>query len=406
MKSLLYILLGSLGIWGFISIGNPFAGSSENLALPDEVDYNFHIRPILSDKCFACHGPDANNREAGLRLDEPEQALAELPESPGKFAWTPKNLKQSEAIQRIHDTDPQVQMPPPESHLSLSETEIALLEKWVEQGASYKAHWAFIPPSQPEIPEVSIRDWPNTPIDHFILARLDQEGMKPSARATPETLIRRASFSLTGLPPKAGWVDAFTEGPSQATYEALIDSLLQSPSYGEHMAAYWMDVARYADSDGYLDDKHRDFSPWRDWVIEAFNQNMSYKDFVSWQIAGDLIPGASQEQKLATAFNRMHKKNSEAGIVFEEYRVEYVADRTNTFGKAFLGLSMECAKCHDHKYDPISQADYFKLFGFFNSTFEMGHAVYGPDQTPGPAMLLEDREVRARRLFLEKQIEK
>ena len=297
-------------------------------------------------------------------------------------------------------------MPPPESHLSLSETEIALLEKWVEQGASYKAHWAFIPPSQPEIPEVSIRDWPNTPIDHFILDRLDQEGIKPSARATPETLIRRASFSLTGLPPKAGWVDAFTEGPSQATYEALIDSLLQSPSYGEHMAAYWMDVARYADSDGYLDDKHRDFSPWRDWVIEAFNQNMSYKDFVSWQIAGDLIPGASQEQKLATAFNRMHKKNSEAGIVFEEYRVEYVADRTNTFGKAFLGLSMECAKCHDHKYDPISQADYFKLFGFFNSTFEMGHAVYGPDQTPGPAMLLEDREVRARRLFLEKQIDK
>ena len=404
MKSLLYLFLGSLGIWGFISLGNPFANSNQNSDLPDQIDYNFHIRPILSDKCFACHGPDANNQEAGLRLDKAEFALEELPESPGKFAWIPKNPSKSEALIRMQSEDPTVQMPPPESHLSLTAGEIALIEAWVEQGATYKEHWAFIPPKPPVLPENANKASGIHGVDYLIQRKLEEVGLDPSPPAKLETLARRASFSLTGLPPKQEWVEALSYG--YLSYEALIDSLLISPSYGEHMAAYWMDVARYADSDGYLDDKHRDFSPYRDWVIEAFNRNMPYKDFVSWQIAGDLLPGASQDQKLATAFNRLHRKNSEAGIVFEEYRVEYVADKTNTFGKAFLALSMECARCHDHKYDPISQEEYFKLFGFFNSTSEIGHAVYGPDQTPGPALLLEDREVKEKRLFLEKEIEK
>ena len=304
----------------------------------------------------------------------------------------------------MQSEDPTVQMPPPESHLSLTTGEIALIEAWVEQGATYKEHWAFIPPQALDLPRNV-----NSPsgihgIDYLIENKLREMGLAPSPSASPEILARRAAFSLTGLPPKQKWLEALSS--QSLSYDAFLDSLLGALSYGEHMAAYWMDVARYADSDGYLDDKHRDFSPYRDWVIEAFNQNMPYKDFVSWQIAGDLFPNASQDQKLATAFNRLHRKNSEAGIVFEEYRVEYVADKANTFGKAFLALSMECARCHDHKYDPISQKEYFQLFGFFNSTAEIGHAVYGPDQTPGPSLLLEDGEVKERRLFLEKEIEK
>ena len=214
-------------------------------------------------------------------------------------------------------------------------------------------------------------------------------------------MIRRAYFDITGLPPSLEAIDAFLLDDSPNAYEKVIDRLFASEQYGERMAADWMDVARYADSDGYLDDKHRDFTPWRDWVIKAFNENLPYDEFVTWQLAGDLLPDATQEQILATSFNRLHKKNSEAGIVFEEYRVEYVADRTNTFGKAFLGLSLECARCHDHKYDPISQKEYFQFFGFFNSTNEMGHAVYGPDQTPGPALLLTDEETQNQIAYLE-----
>ena len=224
--------------------------------------------------------------------------------------------------------------------------------------------------------------------------------MKPTCnRADPpqkKYSSRRASFDLTGLPPSLGEIDAFLADESPDAFQRVLDRLLDSPAYGERMAAFWMDIARYADSDGYLDDKHRDFSPWRDWVIRAFNDNLPYDDFVTWQLAGDLLPDASQDQILATAFNRLHKKNSEAGIVFEEFRSEYVADRTNTFGKAFLGLTLECARCHDHKYDPISQKDYFQFYSFFNSTDEIGHAVYGPDQTPGPALLLTNDARRIR----------
>ncbi|NRB53822.1 MAG: DUF1553 domain-containing protein [Saprospiraceae bacterium] len=365
-------------------------------SLPEMLDYNFHVRPILSDKCFACHGPDAENREAGLRLDRSEDAFKLLESGAGK-AIVSKHPDKSEAYLRMISNDEELIMPPPESHLKLSAEEIAIIKRWIEQGAEYKPHWAFVPPVKHKLPKVEDKSWGQQPIDYFVLNKLESLGLAPSEAATKETLIRRVTFDLTGLPPTLEEIDDFVQDKSENAYEKVVDRLLASTAYGERMAADWMDVARYADSDGYLDDKHRAFYPWRDWVINAFNRNMPYDQFISWQIAGDQIPNASKESTLATAFNRLHKKNSEAGIVFEEYRVEYVADRTNTLGKGILGLSLECARCHDHKYDPISQKDYYQLFGFFNSTFEMGTPVYGPGQVPGPALLLssekEDMEI-------------
>ena len=355
------------------------------------LDYNADIRPILSDKCFNCHGPDSNTREAGLRLDLAAAAYAELPETPGKFAIQPKKPARSELVARILHTDPEAQMPPPDSKLSLSSEEKETLVRWIEQGAEYKPLWSLIPPDSPA----------HGAIDTYVNQQLADRELEPAPRASKESLIRRAAFDLTGLPPTLEEIDTFLADTSPEAFEQVIDQYLASPAYGERMAALWMDIARYADSDGYLDDKHRDFSPWRDWVISAFNSNMPYDQFVTWQLAGDLLPNPSQEKILATAFNRLHKKNSEAGIVFEEFRTEYVADRTNTFGKAFLGLTMECARCHDHKYDPISQKEYYQLFGFFNSTDEIGHAVYGPDQTPGPALLLNTDLQQAQRDSLE-----
>ncbi len=355
--------------------------------LPDDIDYNFHVKPILSDKCFHCHGPDAENREANLRLDLEEMAYQAL-ESGDGYAIVPGRPGESQLYRRIISEDSEALMPPPDSHLELSEEEKAILTKWIEQGAEYKPHWAFVPPSKPKLPRVQDPSWVRQPIDHFVLSELQSREMMPSNQASKETLIRRVTFDLTGLPPTLGEIDQFIADDSPEAYGNLVDRLLASNAYGERMAADWMDVARYADSDGYLDDKHREFYPWRNWVIEAFNKNMPYDQFITWQLAGDQIPEASKESTLATAFNRLHKRNSEAGIVFEEYRVEYVADRTNTLGTGILGLSLECARCHDHKFDPISQKDYYQLFGFFNSTFEMGSAIYGPEQVPGPSLLL------------------
>ena len=365
-------------------------------SLPPVMDYNFHVRPILSDNCFACHGPDAENRKAGLRLDLADEARKALSEGRGR-AIVPGSPEKSQAYARIVSQDEEYIMPPPDSHLKLSPREMAIIKKWIEQGAVYKPHWAFVPPAPGDLPEVEDPSWAKQPIDYYVLDKLGRHDLSPSEAASKETLIRRVTFDLTGLPPTLEEVEDFVNDKTPDAYAKVVDRLLASQAYGERMAADWMDVARYADSDGYLDDKHREFYPWRDWVIEAFNRNMPYDQFITWQIAGDLMPGASKESTLATAFNRLHRKNSEAGIVFEEYRVEYVADRTNTVGKGILGLSMECARCHDHKYDPISQKDYYRLFGFFNSTFEIGTPVYGPGQVPGPSLLLstpeEDEEI-------------
>ncbi len=356
--------------------------------LPAKLDFNYDVKPILSDKCFACHGPDAKKRKADLRLDIAEEAYRALGKSGNYHAIVPGKSSKSVAVSRILSDDPEIVMPTPESHLSLTVKEKATLVKWIEEGAEYQPHWSFIKPEKKKSPKVDNEDWVKNPIDNYVLQKLEAKGITPAERATKETLIRRASFDLCGLPPTLAEIDRFIADKSPDAYEKMIDRYLASPAYGERMAVDWMDVARYTDSDGYLDDKHREVSPWRDWVIQALNKNMSYQQFVTWQLAGDLVKNKSKESVLATAFNRLHRRNSEAGIIYEEYRVDYVADRANTLGKAFLGLSVECARCHDHKYDPISQKDYYRMFGFFNSTNEIGTAVYGHDQTPGPSLLL------------------
>lgn len=334
-----------------------------------EVDYNFQIRPILSDKCFKCHGPDAKTREADLRLDTPEGAYAALKDNPHAKALVPGSPETSEIYLRLISEDPQSVMPPKESNLSLTPDEIQLIKKWIEQGGKYKPHWAFIAPKKAVLPEAD-EDWVSNEIDYFVYDKAKENGLKPSEEADNATLIKRLSLDITGLPPNIELQSRKIK--TQSDYNKLVDDLLKSKHYGENMALDWLDVARYADSHGYQDDGLRTMWPWRDWVIHAFNQNYSYKKFVTYQLAGDLIKEQNLESVLATGFNRNHKITQEGGVIDEEYRTEYVTDRTNTFGKAFLALTFECAKCHDHKYDPISQKDYFSTFAFFNQVPEKG----------------------------------
>ena len=277
--------------------------------IPQKVDFNYHIKPILSDRCFACHGPDENTMEAGLRFDIEEKALAKL--ESGLRAIVPGNLNKSEMYHRILTEDAEEMMPPPESNLTLSEYEKALLIRWIEQGAEYKPHWSFIPPEKPAVPEVIQKEWAQNPIDNFVLARIEQEGLAPAEEADKETLIRRVSFDLTGLPPTVEETDAFLTDNSPDAYEKVVDRLLASPHYGERMANEWLDVARYADTHGYQDDGMRNMSPWRDWVIGAFNQNLPFDQFVTWQLAGDMLPNPTREQILATGFNRNHLQSQE-----------------------------------------------------------------------------------------------
>jgi len=350
--------------------------------LPEEIDYNLHIKPLLSDRCFACHGPDKNSRKADLRLDTEEGAIMALGEEKNRMAIVGGNPHKSEVFARMFTDDPELVMPPPESNLTLNEYEKALITRWIEDGAPYKPHWSFIPPEKNELPEVKEKDWVQNPIDNFVLKKLEQENLNPSPKATKEILIRRLAFDLTGLPPEVEQIDRFLADDSPEAYEKIVDEFLASPHYGERVATEWLDLARYADSHGYQDDGMRNMWPWRDWVIEKFNENMPLDTFITWQLAGDLLPEPNKEQLLATAFNRNHMQSQEGGIVSEEYRVEYVADRTQTFGKAFLGLTVECARCHDHKYDPVSQEEYFKLFGFFNNVNETGQIPYSGEASP------------------------
>jgi hypothetical protein len=356
--------------------------------LPEVVDFNFHVRPILSDRCFKCHGPDDRARKAGLRLDTEAGALAAL--ESGRRAVVPRSTRRSALVHRILSTDPTVMMPTPESHLTLNDYERAVLVRWIEQGAAWKPHWAFIPPVKAAPPATGDTRTGASEIDAFVVARLRQEGLAPAPEASRERLLRRVTFDLTGLPPTLEELDAFLRDEAPGAYERAVDRLLASPAYGEHMAAEWMDVARFADSHGYQDDGMRDMSPWRDWVIRAFNRNLAFDDFITWQLAGDLLPQPSHEQVLATAFNRHHMQSQEGGIVPEEYRVEYVADRVDTFGRAFLGLTMDCARCHDHKYDPVLQREYFELFGFFNSINESGQIPYSG--MPSPTLAIGNEE--------------
>ncbi len=364
-------LVGVLGMVAYLSMS---PAQADDGGVPDVVDFNFHVRPILSDKCFKCHGPDANKREAGLRLDTEEGAFAALKEDPSKHVIVAGNPLESALYQRIIASDTSILMPPPSANLSLTQTEIAILKKWIQQGATYKKHWSFIAPVRPTVPKVDADIEPVNPIDNFIFAKLEEKGLEPSATADKETLLKRVSMDITGLPPSVELQDKFLNDASPDAYEKIVDELLKSRHYGEKMAIHWLDLARYADSHGYQDDSYRTMWPWRDWVIHAFNKNYPFSTFLTWQLAGDMLPNATKEQILATGFNRNHKITQEGGVIDEEYRIEYVTDRTNTFGKAFLALTLECSKCHDHKYDPISQKEYYSTFAFFDRVPERGLA--------------------------------
>ena len=359
--------------------------------LPQALDFNIHVKPILSDKCFLCHGPDKANQKAGLRLDIAEAAHGELPENPGFRAITKGNLKKSQLFHRIISDDPEVTMPSPESNLKLTAYEKAVLVKWIEDGAEYKPHWAFIKPETNVPPKVVSEDWVKNPIDNFVAKKLERNNLQPSKEADKELLLRRVTFDLTGLPPTLKEIEIFLSDNSENAYEKEIDRLLTTQAYGEKMAMDWMDLARFADTHGYSLDRYRDMSPWRDWVIKAFNENMPYDQFILWQIAGDLLPNPTKEQILATAFNRMHPQNMEGGIIPEEFRVEYVLDRVNTAGQAFMALSVGCARCHDHKYDPISQKSYYEMSAFFNSVNESGQ-ISIDGSMPVPTILYTSEE--------------
>jgi hypothetical protein len=354
--------------------------------LPEKIDFNYHVKPLLSDRCFACHGPDEKSRKGKLRLDTREGAFKALEH--GLAVIKPGEAKMSELVRRITSVHPDELMPPPKSNLALNKEEIEVLRRWIQQGAEWKKHWAFIPVAQVAVPSIKNDRWARNDIDRFILARLNLERLAPAPEAIKERLLRRLTFDLTGLPPTLDEIDAFLRDTSPEACERVVDRLLASPAYGERMGVEWLDVARYADTYGYQADRFNHVWPWRDWVISAFNRNIRFDDFIRWQIAGDLLPGATREQRLATAFNRLHRQTNEGGSVDEEFRVEYNADRVHTTAVAFLGLTMECARCHDHKYDPITQKDYYRLFAFFNSTDESGLYSHFTDAIPSPTVLL------------------
>jgi hypothetical protein len=350
------------------------------------VEFNRDVRPILSDRCFLCHGPDAAAKNVPRRLDLEADAKADRA---GRRAIVESNPAASELIRRINAADA-TRMPPAYSRLELTPKEKDTLHEWIAQGARWQVHWAFLPPIRPDPPAVRDRAWPRNPIDRFILARVEREGLRPSPEAAPARLLRRAALDLTGIPPAPDEVEAFT---NDRAWERAVDRLLASPRYGERMAAIWLDAARYADTNGYQYDGERSMWRWRDWVIEAFNTNMPYDRFAVEQIAGDLLPNATLDQRIATGFNRNHRGNTEDGIIAEEYAVEYVVDRVETTATVFLGLTMGCARCHNHKYDPITQREFYQLFAYFNNVPELGRAMkYGNSPPVIPAPTAEQQE--------------
>ncbi len=358
-----------------------------------EISFNRDIRPILSDNCFACHGPDERTREGGLRLDLREAATREHKGSRGIHPGAPES---SSIMARITTEDPEDRMPPSDSNKTLSSHEVELLREWIKQGAEWQDHWAFVPPTRPEVPPVASHAGAPAinPIDNFVRHRLKQEGLTPSEEAQREILIRRATFDLTGLPPTLEQVDAFVNDDDANAYEKVVDRLLASERYGERMALQWMDAARYGDTSVFHADGPRDMWPWRDWVIQAYNANKPFNEFTLEQIAGDLIPNATLEQKIASAFNRNNGTTDEGGVIPEEYRIEYAVDRVKTTATVWLALSMECGQCHDHKYDPISQKDYYGFFAFFNQSSDKGMQTRKGNAEPLVRFFTEDQEIR------------
>jgi Protein of unknown function (DUF1553)/Protein of unknown function (DUF1549)/Planctomycete cytochrome C len=349
------------------------------------IDFSKQIRPILSDNCFQCHGPDEGQRKAKLRLDTKQGAFVKL--RGGGFAIVPGKPGESKLLERITAADPSERMPPARTNKKLTPQQIELFQQWIEQGASYADHWAFVAPQRPALPQVQRKDWPRNGLDYFILARLEKEGLQPAPEADPVALIRRLTLDLTGLPPTPAEVDGFMAdcgiriGDSkdnsairipQSAIEKVVNRLLASPHFGERMAVDWLDAARFADTHGYHIDSGRDMSRWREWIIDAFNSNMPFDQFTIEQLAGDLLPNATLSQKVASGFNRNHMINFEGGAIPEEYHNAYIVDRVNTTATVWLGLTMTCAQCHDHKYDPISQKEYYQLYAFFHNVPESG----------------------------------
>ena len=350
----------------------------------DSIDFNRDIRPILSENCFFCHGPDSDERQADLRLDVREEAI--------------EYIESGDVLDRINSDDPDLVMPPPESKIALTKVQKDTLKSWIESGAAYARHWAFEPlPKEIEVPSSADADWCRDEIDFFVSAQHRSKNLSPSPLASPERWLRRATLDLTGLPPSPKQIAEFEKQLSangDDAFASAVDSLLSSEAFGQHMATGWLDVARYADSYGYQSDKLNTQWPYRDWVVRAINDNLPYDQFLKWQLAGDLLPNPTRDQRLATAFNRIHRLNNEGGAVFEEWRLENVADRVHTFGTAVLGLTLECCRCHDHKYDPISMREYYSISAFFNSIDESG--VYDRTQkVPCPSILLPTREQQA-----------
>ncbi|MFO0950334.1 MAG: DUF1549 domain-containing protein [Isosphaeraceae bacterium] len=365
----------------FVLAACPLVARAEDQAAA-KVDYNFDVRPILSDRCFLCHGPDERARKADLRLDQSESAVESGAVVPGK-------PDESELIRRITlPAGHADHMPPARTNLSVSPAEVETLRRWIAQGAEYRPHWAFTPPprSVPE-PKVSDPTWPASPVDRFVLARLDREGLKPSKPASKEEWLRRVTLDLTGLPPTPAEADAFLKDESPRALDRVADRLLSSRRFGERMALEWLDVARYADSFGYQADGDTNVWPWRDWVIRAFNTNLPYDQFVTWQIAGDRLPNPTTDHAPGHRVLPAQPDDQRGGSIPEEWRNEYVSDRVHTFGTAFLGLTFECSRCHDHKYDPITMRDYYGLGAFFNSIDEWGtydSCRVPPDSDPRP----------------------
>ena len=402
--ALLYFLVPFLGITFFKNISNnpvqkitiieenTTINTSQEIITYDVVDFNYDVKPILSDKCYACHGPDDKARQANLRLDIKSGIETALELNNNQYILDVKHVENSELIKRIESEELNFVMPPPESNLKLSENEKIILKKWIEQGAKWEPHWSYTKPKLYDIPKTIFEDWPTNEIDFFISKKIEENGLKPSPKENKEILLRRVSFDITGLPPTIDQIDSFINDNSKDAYEKVVDRLLKSSSFGERMASIWMDLARYGDSHGYQDDQERIMWPWRDWVIHAYNDNLPYDKFITWQIAGDMIPNATKEQILASGFNRNHKITQEGGVIPEEYRVEYVADRTVTTSKIMMGLTVECARCHTHKYDPITHDEFFSLYSFFNNVEENGIIAYG-DTAPKPNLTINKKDI-------------
>ena len=377
-------------------------------AVAAEIDFSQDIQPILSDNCYHCHGPDEGRRKANLRLDTAEGALGMIGRKQDHKAIVAGHPDQSSLIERIYSTDADDVMPPTDSNRKITDKQKALLKQWVSEGAKWGKHWAFVAPIRPALPNVEHVDWPVNPIDLFILAKLESLNIQPSSEASKETLIRRVTLDLTGIPPTPAEVDVFLADQSEHAYEDVVDRLLASPRYGERMVWEWLDAARYADTNGYQGDNTRTMWPWRDWAIEAMNNNMPFDQFTVMQLAGDLLPTTkdkerNRDQKLATGFLRNHMINGEGGRIAEENRIDYVMDQSETLGTVWLGLTMTCCRCHNHKFDAITLKDYYSLFAFFNRTAITGGG--GNGQT-APVLDFADESQKAMLADLNIQVKK